>query len=54
MVKLDKCDGSCSTLNHLSNRVCVANKTEDLNIHAFNMITAKNEPKILTKDIMQM
>ena len=41
-VKLDKRVGSCNTLNDLSNRVCVPNKTEDLNIHIFNMITTKN------------
>ena len=29
-VKLDKCVGSCNTLNDLSNKVCVPNKTEDL------------------------
>ena len=51
MVKLDKCVGSCNTLNDLSNKVCVTNKTEDLNIHVFNMITGKNESKILTKYI---
>ena len=27
MVKLDKCSGSCSTLNDLSNKVCFPNKT---------------------------
>ena len=51
VVKLDKCVGSCYTLNDLSNRVCVPNKTEDLNIHTCNMITEKNESKVLTKDI---
>ena len=40
-VKLDKCVGSCNTLN----KVCVANKTEDLNMHVFDMITGKNEQK---------
>ena len=50
-VKLDKCVGSCNTLNDLSNRVCVPIKIEDLNIHDFNMITRKNESKVLTKDI---
>ena len=34
-VKLDRCVGSC-------NKVCVPNKTEDLNIHVFDMITGKN------------
>ena len=47
-VKLDKCAGSCNTLNDLSNRIYVINKTEDLNIHVVNMITRKNESKNLT------
>ena len=42
-VKLDRCVGSSNTLNDLSNKVCVPNKTEDLKIHVFNMITEKNE-----------
>ena len=50
-VKLDRCVESCNTFNHLSNKVCVPNKTEDLNIHVFNMITRVNESKILTKHI---
>ena len=41
-VKLDKCVGSCDTLNDLSYRVCIPNKTKDLNIHVFNIITGKN------------
>ena len=41
----------CNTLNDLSNRVCVPNKTEDLNLNVFNMITRTNEWKILTKHI---
>ena len=40
---------SCDTLNDLSNRACVPNKTENLNTHAFNMITEKNKSNILTK-----
>ena len=38
-VKLDRCVGNCNTLNDLSNKVCVSNKTEDLNLIMFNMIT---------------
>ena len=49
-VKLDRCVGSCNTINELSNKVCVPNKIEHLNIHIFNMITGINESKILTKD----
>ena len=50
-VKLDRCVGSCNTLNDLSNKVCVPNKTEDLNLSMFNMITGINESKTLTKHI---
>ena len=42
-VKLASCVGSCSTLNDLSNKVCVLNETEDLNLNVFNMITGINE-----------
>ena len=44
LVKLDRCVGSC-------NKVCVPNKTEDLNLRVFNMITGRNELKTLTKHI---
>ena len=33
-VNLDRCVGSCNTLNDLSNRVCVSNKTGHLNLSA--------------------
>ena len=42
-VKLDKCVGSYNTLNDLSNKVHVPNKTKDLNINVFDMITGKDE-----------
>ena len=48
-VKLDRCVGSCNTLNDLSNKVCIPNKTEDLNLSVFNMIIGTNESKTLTK-----
>ena len=50
-VKLDRCVGSCNTLNDFSNKVCVPNKTEHLNLSVFNMITGINESKALTKHI---
>ena len=51
LVKLDRFVGICNTLNDLSNKVCVPNKTEDLNLSVFNMITGINESKALTKYI---
>ena len=37
--KADRYVGSFNTLNDLSNKVYVPNKTEDLNLCVFNMIT---------------
>ena len=50
-VKLDRCVGSCDILNDLSIKVWVTDKTGYLNLSVLNMITGKNESKILTKDI---
>ena len=43
--------GPCNTFNDLSNRVCVPNKTEDLNLSVFNMIKGINEWEKITKHI---
>ena len=51
-VKLDRCVASCNTLNDLSNKLCVPNKTEDLNLIMFNMITGINKEKTLTKHML--
>ena len=40
------------TLNNLSNKVCVPNKTEDLNLGVLNMTAGINESKTLTKNIL--
>ena len=50
-VYLDRCVGSCNTLNDLSIKVCVQKKTEELNLSMLNMITGINELKTLTKHI---
>ena len=42
-VNLDRCAWSFNTINDLSNKVYVPNKTEDLNLSVFNMITEINE-----------
>ena len=48
-VDLDRCVGNSNIHNDLSNRVCVPNKTEDLNLSIFNIITVINKSDILTK-----
>ena len=50
-VKLDRCVGSCNTINDLSNKACIPNKIEDLNLSVFNMIKSINESKTLTKHV---
>ena len=42
-MKLDRCVERCNTLNNIYNKVCVPNKTWNLNVHVFNMIIEKNE-----------
>ena len=49
-VKLDRRVGSCNTLSDLSSKVCIPNKTEDLNLRVFNLITGINKSKTLTKN----
>ena len=50
-VNLDKRTESCNTLNELSNKVCIPNETEDLNLSIFNMITGIKQSKTLTKHL---
>ena len=50
-VKLQRRAVVCNNINDLSNKLCVPDKTEDLNLSVFNMITGINESKTLTKHI---
>ena len=42
VMKLDRCAGSCNVLKDFSSKVCVLNKTKDLNLCVFNMNLKKN------------
>ena len=44
-VKLDRCVGSCNSINDLTNKVCVPYKREDLNLSVSDIITGINESK---------
>ena len=50
-VNLDRCAKSCNNLNDLSNKICVPDKTGNLNLSVFNMITGINKLETLTKHI---
>ena len=43
VVRLNSCTRNCNTFNDLSNKVCAPNKTENLDLSIFNMITGINE-----------
>ena len=51
MVKLDKCNGSCHTLDDPFGIIYVPNKTDDVYLNVLNMITEISESKTLTKHI---
>ena len=50
-VRLDRYGGSCNAVDDTSIRICVLNKTEDVNLNVFNMITRINESNTLPKHI---
>ena len=50
-VILDRCNGNCNTLQDPSGRICVPNKTENMNLNVFNMITRINVTKTLVKHV---
>ena len=51
LANFNRCNGSCNTLDDLSIRTCVLNKTKDVNLNVFEMITRINEFKTSTKHI---
>ena len=51
MISLDKCNGSCNALDHLSTKKCVPSETKNLDVKVFNMITRINEAKTFVKNI---
>ena len=51
MVNFDRCNVSYNSLDNPFGRICVPNKTEDVYVSVFNVITRINESKTLTKHI---
>ena len=51
MSTLDKCNGSCNSVNASSAKIkqCVPSKTKCVNVEIINMITKINEAKSLIK-----
>ena len=43
MVNVGRCNESCNILDDISGRICVPNKTENVNLSVLNMIIGINE-----------
>ena len=43
MINLDRCNGSCNTLDDPSDKICVPNETENLNLRVLNIKIGINE-----------
>ena len=43
MVTVDRCSGSCNTIDDPSGKICVPNKAGDLSVKRFKTITGINE-----------
>ena len=42
MISLDKCSGSCNSVDDLSTKIRVWSETKDVNVRVLNMITRTN------------
>ena len=51
VARLNRCSGSCNSFHELSSRRYISNIEDDVNLNVFNMITRKNESKIVTKHV---
>ena len=51
IISLNRCNGSCNTLDDLWSRICAADKAEDTSLNVVNMITRINKSKTLTNHI---
>ena len=49
IISMNRCDGSCNTVEDPSGRICVPNKMEDLNLKVLNMINGINQLKVIAK-----
>ena len=47
IVSVNKCDGSCSTIDDWFGRVCVPNKAKNMNIRVLNLMSGVNERRFL-------
>ena len=49
IVSVNKCSGSCSTIDDPYDRVCVPNKVKNMNLKLFNVISEVNKTRLLVQ-----
>ena len=49
MISLEKCKVSCNFVDVLSTKICVPNKTKEVSVKRFSMVTRIDEAKALVK-----
>ena len=49
MISLNKCSGSCNSVDDLSIKICVSSKIKTINVKVFHMTTNKYEAKRMVK-----
>ena len=42
-IKISKCSGSCSNINHPYTKICVPDVVKNLNVKVFNLMSRTNE-----------
>ena len=47
-IKIDKCKGSCNTVNDPYAKICVPDKIKNTNIKVFNLMSKTNETRHIT------
>ena len=48
-VSVNKCGGSCNTVDDVYDQVCVSNKVKNMNVKVFNLISDENETGFLVQ-----
>ena len=52
MISLNKCSGGCNSVDDVSAKICFPSKAKDVNVKVFNLITNRNEAKLLIEHIL--
>ena len=49
IVSINKCGGSCCTIDDSHARICIPNKVKNVNVKVFNLMSGVNEARFLVQ-----